>query len=72
MQNLRLYLTYLAHLKNRALNGANQSLFIALITRLFLVIKYTLLIGLYRKVAVIIGIVRGVAKSGRAKNTEGS
>lgn len=65
-----IHLTYLAHLKNRALKYLRDNLFSVLITRLFLLIRYTFLATVYHKVAVIIGIVPGVAQSEQEKSTD--
>lgn len=65
-----IHLTYLAHLKNRALKYLKNNLFSVLITHLFLLIRYTFLVTVYRKVAAIIGIAPGVAQSEQKKNMD--
>lgn len=70
MNRRALILTYLAHLKNQALKALRDNLFSVLITRLFLLIRYTFLGMVYHRVAVIIGIVPAVAQSERDKSTD--
>lgn len=66
-----IHLTYLAHLKKCAVKRLENSLFSALIMRLYLLIKLSLQPTESRRDVAIIGTVRDVDKSGRSKSTGG-
>lgn len=70
MRDFRLSLTYLAHLKKRLAKRLSNSLFSALIMRLYLLIKLSLQPTGSRRDVAIIGTAHDVDRSGRSKSTE--